>query len=88
MYKESEQQNSDRLPSIFFRLILLFSADACQPGMYSKDGIVPCSPCEVGYYQHMYGQSRCSLCPGSTSTLSVGYSAKSDCKGTIKENDI
>ena len=57
--------------------------DACEPGSFSSDGIVPCSLCEVGYYQNKYGQTVCIRCPGAQSTVSIGSADISNCNGNI-----
>ncbi|XP_052092487.1 sushi, von Willebrand factor type A, EGF and pentraxin domain-containing protein 1-like [Mytilus californianus] len=51
--------------------------DVCQPGTYSNTGIVPCSPCPLGHYQHDYGATVCLSCPLHTFTLSTG---SNDCQ--------
>ena len=55
--------------------------DACEPGSSSSDGIVPCSLCEVGYYQSLYGQTDCVRCPGLMSTMSIGSTDITSCHG-------
>ena len=64
-----------------FSFVSYFKIDACEPGSSSSDGIVPCSLCEVGYYQNLYGQTNCVRCPGAMSTLSIGSTDIANCYG-------
>jgi len=34
----------------------------CQPGYFSSDGLVPCTPCPLGKYQPGYGRVSCLTC--------------------------
>ncbi|CAG2208767.1 Delta-like protein B,Fibropellin-1,Protein jagged-1b,Fibropellin-3,Neurogenic locus protein delta,Protein crumbs homolog 1,Sushi, nidogen and EGF-like domain-containing protein 1,Protein jagged-1,Protein eyes shut,Delta-like protein 1,Protein jagged-1a,Delta-like protein 4,Neurogenic locus notch homolog protein 2,Neurogenic locus notch homolog protein 4,Protein crumbs homolog 2,Neurogenic locus Notch protein,Protein jagged-2,Neurogenic locus notch homolog protein 1,Delta-like protein D,Neurogenic locus not len=52
----------------------------CLPGTFSKDGIKQCTTCPEGSYQHLYGQTTCNNCPGSTTTLRRGTRRLSMCR--------
>jgi hypothetical protein len=57
--------------------------DACDPGSFSQDGLLPCSPCAVGYYQSMYGQYKCVPCPVSMTTSSFAAVSVTECKSNF-----
>ncbi|XP_078695719.1 CUB and sushi domain-containing protein 3-like, partial [Branchiostoma floridae x Branchiostoma belcheri] len=65
--------------------------DLCPPGSYSITRVVPCTKCDVGYYQEQEGLTSCNQCNSSFSTLSIGSTSESDCKefcqpGTYSDN--
>ncbi|KAI8480747.1 hypothetical protein Bbelb_415400 [Branchiostoma belcheri] len=54
--------------------------DICSVGSYSNTRVVPCTKCDVGYYQDQEGQTSCNRCNVSLSTLTIGSISESDCK--------
>ncbi|KAK4305073.1 hypothetical protein Pmani_023017 [Petrolisthes manimaculis] len=40
----------------------------CLPGTFSKDGLEPCTTCEIGSYQDEYASDSCASCPYGTTT--------------------
>ena len=53
--------------------------DPCIPGMYSAAGEV-CRPCEVGFFNNMFGASQCSPCPIGSYSNSSGSIYCKQCK--------
>ncbi|XP_060063503.1 uncharacterized protein LOC132543962 [Ylistrum balloti] len=53
---------------------------ACAPGTYSKNGLPPCSLCEIGRYTNVYGSMQCSSCSGSRTTIHEGETSETSCK--------
>ncbi|WAR32017.1 NOTCH-like protein [Mya arenaria] len=42
--------------------------NACPPGYFSANGVLPCSPCDTGNFASTFGSVECSVCPGPTTT--------------------
>ncbi|KAJ8309936.1 hypothetical protein KUTeg_011801 [Tegillarca granosa] len=51
----------------------------CPAGSYYDSSIVSCKFCGIGQYQNLSGQSSCSSCDRTKTTLQVGSSKSSDC---------
>ncbi|KAG8226942.1 hypothetical protein J437_LFUL004660, partial [Ladona fulva] len=51
----------------------------CEPGTYSVDGLYPCSTCPKGYFNHLNGSLRCTLCPANKTTTFRGAKSSHDC---------
>ncbi|KAK3602544.1 hypothetical protein CHS0354_003796 [Potamilus streckersoni] len=51
----------------------------CEPGQWSVDGALPCSLCDAGTYQDLYGQVHCTRCPGSQTTVQLGATHREMC---------
>lgn len=62
---------------------LVNSLETCPHGMYSKSGLVPCTTCEVGFYQPGKEMSACIPCPGARTTASRGAANASLCEGEL-----
>ncbi|XP_078611237.1 uncharacterized protein LOC144881802 isoform X2 [Branchiostoma floridae x Branchiostoma japonicum] len=65
--------------------------DLCPPGSYSNTRVVPCTKCDIGYYQEQEGHTSCNRCNASFSTMTIGSTSGSDCKefcpaGTYSDN--
>ncbi|KAH7968646.1 hypothetical protein HPB52_010502 [Rhipicephalus sanguineus] len=54
---------------------------ACQPGMYSLNGLAPCKPCPIGEYQPAANQTSCLKCDDGLGTRTTGTGEKSGCVG-------
>ena len=51
----------------------------CSKGHNSSDGLTPCEPCSVGYYQAKTGQIFCVKCPTGYETERNGSTDQFDC---------
>lgn len=54
--------------------------DMCTPGLFSNNGLAPCTPCPLGQYQNKQGSTICVPCPPSTFTLSSGSKNNASCR--------
>ena len=51
----------------------------CPKGHHSINGLTPCTPCPVGYYQGATGQTSCVKCPSGYSTENNGSTRLLNC---------
>ncbi|XP_077985112.1 uncharacterized protein LOC144439752 [Glandiceps talaboti] len=54
---------------------------SCDVGYYSKDGLIPCSPCAKGSYQSHAGRTTCYKCPVGKTTLQMAMTSETFCTG-------
>ncbi|XP_059487265.1 sushi, von Willebrand factor type A, EGF and pentraxin domain-containing protein 1-like isoform X2 [Neocloeon triangulifer] len=62
--------------------------DVCPAGLWSRNGLAPCSRCPIGSYQTQPGQQGCIPCPEGYSTAHKGATSPNSCKGLCSENWI
>jgi len=60
-----------------------FTAEPCQPGTFSDDGLVPCRACPIGSYQNNREGKTCQQCPGGTITADIGASVLAECRSKL-----
>ncbi|XP_049268832.1 sushi, von Willebrand factor type A, EGF and pentraxin domain-containing protein 1 [Rhipicephalus sanguineus] len=61
---------------------------ACQPGMYSLNGLAPCKPCPIGEYQPAANQTSCLKCDDGLGTRTTGTGEKSGCVAISYCNEL
>ncbi|CAI5645420.1 unnamed protein product [Oreochromis niloticus] len=56
----------------------------CSPGQYSRDGFIPCQPCEPGMYQPEVGRTSCFPCGGDLDTRRSGAVSFQECETKVQ----
>lgn len=59
--------------------LLCFITAPCKPGHFSKDGLEPCSECELGYYQERSMKTVCTQCVGGGFGGKKAATSQNDC---------
>lgn len=72
------------LPYFFYDFHVLFGdRNGKKTGQFGPQmGMVPCTPCPIGQYQPLAGNSSCLVCPENRLTLSTYSTSLSDCRVT------